>query len=125
MAYLLIVDDAADGREVLCKFLQRAGHEVECVADGRDALAAILARLPDLVLLDLFMPQIDGGGLLEIMRSYLRLQALPVIVLTGLPDSPQVERARHLKVNTILVKGKATLEAILAAVNQELHRVPS
>jgi CheY-like chemotaxis protein len=125
MAYLLIVDDAADGREVLCKFLERSGHEVACVADGREALATILARLPDLVLLDLFMPEIDGAGLLEIMRSYLRLQSLPVIVLTGLPDSPQVERARHLKVNTVLMKGKATLEAILASVNQELHRVPS
>ena len=77
------------------------------------------------MLLDLFMPEIDGGGLLEIMRSYLRLQALPVIVLTGLPESPQVDRARHLKVNTVLVKGKATLEHILAAVKQELHRVPA
>ena len=124
MAYLLIVDDAADGREALCRFLERAGHEVACVADGREALREILTRLPDLVLLDLFMPQIDGGGLLEILRSYLRLQSLPVVVLTGLPDSPQVDRARHLKVNTILVKGKATLEAILAAVNRELHRVP-
>ena len=125
MAYLLIVDDAADGREALCKFLERAGHEVACVADGREALASVLARVPDLMLLDLFMPEVDGGGLLEILRSYLRLQALPVIILTGLPDSPQVERARHLRVNTILVKGKATLEAIGAAVNRELHRLPT
>lgn len=121
---ILIVDDDRDGRDALCQFLRRAGYEVECVSDGRDALAAVLARKPDLIVLDLFMPQMDGGGLLEILRSYLRLQSLPVIVLTGLPDSPLVERARFLKVNTILVKGKATFEDILRAVQQELPRAP-
>jgi CheY-like chemotaxis protein len=72
----------------------------------------------------MFMPQMDGGGLLEILRSYLRLQSLPVVILTGLPDSPLVERARFLKVNSILVKGKATLEDIRRAVEQELPRAP-
>ena len=124
MASILIVDDDADGRDALCQFLQRAGYQVECVSDGRDALAAVLARTPDLIVLDMFMPQMDGGGLLEILRSYLRLQSLPVVILTGLPDSPLVERARFLKVNAILVKGKATLEDILRAVQLELPRAP-
>ena len=85
----------------------------------------MIARPPDLVILDLFMPEMDGANFLEIIRSYLRLQALPVIIITGLPDSPMVERARHLRVNTILVKGKATLEEIGEAVRQELHRAPN
>jgi CheY-like chemotaxis protein len=125
VAYLLIVDDDADGREALCQVLVKSGHEVGCLANGRDALRSILDRLPDLVILDLFMPEMDGGGLLEILRSYMRLQSLPVVVLTGLPDSPFVERVRHLKVNSILVKGKATFDDILQAVRQELHRVPA
>lgn len=125
MAYLLIVDDDADGREALCQFLVKSGHEVGCLGNGRDALRSILDRLPDLVILDLFMPEMDGGGLLEILRSYMRLQSLPVVVLTGLPDSPFVERVRHLMVNSILVKGKATFDDILEAVRQELHRVPA
>ncbi len=125
MANLLIVDDNEDGRELLCRFLEGKGHQVTCVGNGKEALAAVLARIPDLVILDLFMPEMDGGGFLEIIRSYLRLQSLPVIVLTGLPDSPAVERARNLKVNSILVKGKATLDEIAAAVTIELHRVPA
>lgn len=124
MASVLIVDDDRDGRDALCEFLKRAGYQVECVSDGRDALAAVLARTPDLIVLDMFMPQMDGSGLLEILRSYLRLQSLPEIVLTGLPDSPLVERARFLKVNAILVRGKATFEDILRAVQQELPRAP-
>jgi CheY-like chemotaxis protein len=71
------------------------------------------------------MPEMDGASLLEILRSYLRLQSLPVVIVTGLPDSPMVERARHLKVNSILVKGKATLEDIARAVHDEVHRLPT
>jgi CheY-like chemotaxis protein len=70
------------------------------------------------------MPEMDGGTFLEVIRSYLRLQTLPVVILTALPDSPMVERARHLKVNTILMKAKTTFEEILNAVRQELHRLP-
>ena len=124
MASVLLVDDDADGRDPLCAFLIKSGHTVECVPSGKEALAAVIARVPDLVILDLFMPEMDGGNFLEVIRSYLRLQSLPVIILTGLPDSPMVDRARHLKVNTILVKGKATLEEIGEAVRMELHRVP-
>lgn len=125
MARILIVDDDADGCEALLTFLERAGHNVECAPNGQKALSAIIERPPDLVVLDLFMPEMNGGSLLEILRSYLRLQALPVIVLTGLPDSPLVERARHLKVNSIFVKGKATFDEIARAVEDELHRVPT
>jgi CheY-like chemotaxis protein len=124
MPYLLIVDDDTDGRAALCQFLQKRGLEVDCVSNGREALAAVLARTPDLMILDLFMPEMDGSSLLEIIRSYLRLQSLPVVVMTGLPDSPLVDRVRHLKVNAILIKGKATFDDILLAVTQEMHRVP-
>jgi CheY-like chemotaxis protein len=124
MASILIVDDDRDGSDALCQFLQRSGYDVSCVPDGRDALASVLARTPDLIILDMFMPQMDGGGLLEVLRCYLRLQSLPVVILTGLSDSPMVERARHLKVNAILMKGKATFEDILRAVEEELPRAP-
>ena len=125
MASLLVVDDDQDGREVFCRLFEKAGHQVSCVSNGKEALSAVLSNLPDLVLLDLYMPEMDGVGLLEVLRSYLRLQSLPVVILTALPDSPMLERARHLKVNAILYKGKATFEEILATVEQEVHRVPN
>lgn len=124
MAQLLIVDDDKDGRDALCQFLGRSGHKVDCVSNGREALMSVLSRSPDLIILDLFMPELDGSSLLEVLRSYLRLQSLPVIVMTGLPDSPLAERARTLKVNAILIKGKATFEDIRQAVQQELVRAP-
>jgi CheY-like chemotaxis protein len=122
MANILVVDDDASGLESLVKFLEQGGYTVEGVPNGRDALERVLHQVPDLVIVDLFMPQLDGCGLLEILRTYLKLQTLPVIVLTGMAESPMIDRARNLKVNAILLKGKATLEEIGEAVRTELHR---
>ena len=124
MAKIMIVDDSPDSGESMARFLQTAGHEVACVPNGREALARVLASLPDVILLDMLMPEMDGPTFLEIIRSYLRLQSLPVVVLTGLPDSPMVDRVQHLKVNAVLVKGKASPEEIKQALEEAVVRLP-
>jgi hypothetical protein len=53
------------------------------------------------------------------------MPALPVVVLTGLPDSPMADRARNLKVSAILIKGKASLEDIRRAVEDSILRLPT
>ncbi len=124
MARLVVVDDDKEARDSLCRYLATCGHELECFENGKEALHSLLEKTPDLLLLDLLMPEMDGLAFLEIIRAYLHLSSLPVIVLTGLADSPLIERARSLKVNAILVKGKALPEDIAAAIEQELHRMP-
>src|SRR6476469_2658473 len=125
MPYVMIVDDVIDACEALAKFLERAGHRVRCVPNGREALADVIRDTPDVVILDLMMPVMDGPTLLEILRLYLRLQTLPVVVLTGIPDSPLVERVRNAAVSSILIKGKASFEDVERAVHEALHRLPS
>jgi len=124
MAKILIVDDDEDTRESMGTFLLGAGHTVAGVPNGREALAAILADLPDVILLDLLMPEMDGPSFLEVVRSYLRIRSLPVVVLTGLTDSPMIDRARALSVNSILVKGKASPEDIEKELEAALIRHP-
>lgn len=125
MASVMIVDDSTDACEALAKLLQKMGHAVTCYPNGKDALVAVITQTPDVVILDLLMPEMDGPSFLEVVRSYLRLQSLPVVVLTGLGgESPMVDRARHLKVNSILAKGKATFEEIQRAVDEALARLP-
>jgi CheY-like chemotaxis protein len=124
MAKTLIVDDDADGRETMAVNLQDAGHTCTCAPNGREALSIVLSSPPDVILLDLMMPEMDGPSFLEVIRSYLRIQSLPVVVLTGLGDSPMIERARALKVNTILVKGKASPEEIRHALEEALITHP-
>jgi CheY-like chemotaxis protein len=124
MANILIVDDNADSRESLAIFFQTAGHEVTCMPNGRDALSIVLAHTPHVIVLDLLMPEMDGPSFLEVVRSYLRIHSLPVVVLTALADSPMIDRVQALKVNSVLVKGKATPDDILKAVEEALIRHP-
>jgi chemosensory pili system protein ChpA (sensor histidine kinase/response regulator) len=120
----LIVDDNGDEAETLARLLRAGSHSVATAPNGRNALMQVLQDLPDVILLDLLMPEMDGPSFLEVIRSYLRLQALPVVVLTALSDSPMVERIQALKVNTVLAKGKATPEDIIRAVEQAVGTVP-
>ena len=124
MSRILLVDDEEDTRASLSKFLRAAGHEVVAVPNGRDALAEVLKELPDVVILDLVMPEMDGACFLEVIRSYLRLQSLPVVILTGLGDSPMIARAQALKVNGVLIKGKASPDDIVQAVEAAIVRYP-
>ena len=122
--YVLLVDDDLDGREPLERLLEHAGYEVGCASDGRAALNSILARAPDVIVLDLFMPRMDGVKLLEVMRSYLRLQTLHVVVLTAFPESPLVKQARALGVTWVLHKSRTTFREIDAAIKAELANQP-
>jgi len=122
MASILIVDDNSDSCEGIAKILRTAGHDVTCVPNGREALVQVLLKPPDVVLLDLIMPDMDGPSFLQVVRLYLRMQSLPVVVLTGFTDSPMIERALHLKVNSVLVKGKASSKDIQHALEAALVR---
>jgi len=122
MASILIVDDNTDASEGIAKVLRTAGHDVTCVPNGREALVQVLLKPPDVVLLDLLMPDMDGPSFLQVVRLYLRMQSLPVVVLTGFTDSPMVERALHLKVNSVLVKGRASSQDIQNALEAAIVR---
>ena len=120
MASVLIIDDNLDHSAALARVLASRGHEVRTAPNGREALSQVLSSAPQVILLDLLMPEMDGPSFLEVVRSYLRLQSQPVIVLTGVPDSPMVERTRAMKVNSVLVKGRATSDDIQNAIQSAL-----
>ena len=124
MAHVLIVDDVPDSVDPLKVFLEQSGHKIVVAANGQEALVEVIKAAPDAVVLDLLMPEMDGPSFIEVARSYLRLQSLPIIVLTALTEGPFIDRARAMHVSAILVKGKATLEEIKAAIEASLHTLP-
>jgi CheY-like chemotaxis protein len=117
MPHVLIVDDDCDGSEAVARFLRRAGHQIECVPNGREAMRALLESKPDAVVLDVRMPEMDGLTLLEVLRSYLRWSHLPVIVLSAFITPEQSDRAQELDVEYIFHKGKFSLRQLGAAVD--------
>jgi signal transduction histidine kinase len=81
--YVVLADDNADLRDYICRLLVSRGYEVEPVADGQAALAALRARRPDILVTDVMMPQLDGFGLLQAVRRDTALRDLPVIMLSA------------------------------------------
>lgn len=120
MSRILIVEDDKDSADALATFLHMAGHHVICAPSGHEALGQIMTSTPDLVVLDLSMPHVDGTQVLEVLRSYLRLQELPVVVWTGLSQNPLVDRAMGLNVSSVITKGKADFSEILSAISRAL-----
>jgi CheY-like chemotaxis protein len=80
---ILIADDRASSRELLRLVLARAGYEVIEAEDGIDALERARAANPDLILLDLQMPRLDGYGTLAELRREERFRTLPILALTA------------------------------------------
>jgi DNA-binding response OmpR family regulator len=77
---VLVVDDDVNVADVVARYLERDGYEVEVVSDGRDAIARVSQRLPDLVVLDLMLPGLDG---FEVYRRLRLIAPIPVIMLTA------------------------------------------
>ena len=83
MARILIVEDEKDLQEVLAYNLRQAGHTPILAADGREALAAIEAQPPDLVLLDLMLPDMSGTDVCRALKSDAATRHIPVVMLTA------------------------------------------
>jgi DNA-binding response OmpR family regulator len=80
---ILSVDDERDVTELLRFHLTKAGYEVLTASSGREAIETIRCRRPDLVLLDLMLPDIVGFGVCEILRCNAATAAIPIIILSA------------------------------------------
>ena len=116
MADVLLVDDNDDTREAIGRYLHNAGHDVTTCPNGREAIAALTANTPDVVILDYRMPQMDGISFLEVIRCYLRWQSLPVILLTAYPEGNHIKRAVELGVRKTFLKAEYDLDQLLGHV---------
>jgi len=120
-ARVLVVDDNADMRRYLRRLLDQR-WEVETVADGRQALAAIGRRRPDLVLTDVMMPELDGYGLLRELRSDPALRDLPVILLSARAGEDARIEGLDAGADDYLTKPFSARE-LIARVNANLEMV--
>lgn len=101
---VLVVDDNVNSRQLLARQLTTHGHRVMTADSGRSALAMMKDSPPDLVLLDLMMPDLNGFEVLHAMKDQLELRNVPVIVTTGLHDQRGVVRCIEAGAQDYLLK---------------------
>jgi CheY-like chemotaxis protein len=118
--YVLVVEDESSTREMLERTLKKAGWNVRAAANGREALEALRAAAPSLVLLDLMMPEMDGFEFLQQFRHNEQWRQIPVIVLTAKDLTPADRERLNGQVNDILQKGASGREELLQQVRSHV-----
>jgi DNA-binding response OmpR family regulator len=117
---VLIVEDEQSMQRALKNKLEHAGYAVLPANDGEEALDALRNAKPDLVLLDLIMPKLDGISVLRQMKADDALRAVPVVILTNLSSGDKVAEAMQLGTFDFLVKANYSLDDVLKKVNDRL-----
>ena len=105
LATILVVDDQIDACRALVRLLRHYGHDATCLGSGPDALTFLTQTLPDLLILDVMMPGMDGLDVLRVIRSDPRLQKLPVVLFSALSDPKFREYALNEGASDYWVKG--------------------
>ena len=121
MKTILVADDSAVSRELVREALEEIGYRVIEAADGREALAVALESAPDLALLDIRMPVLDGYATVRAMREDPRLAAVPVLALTAFAMRGDEEKAASAGFDGYLTK-PIGIAALRAAVESRIKR---
>lgn len=121
---VLLVEDDAFLREICSKKLVKEGFVVYEAIDGEEALSGIEGILPDIILLDIILPAIDGFQILHQIRTHQnqRIAKTPVIMLSNLGQEDDIKKASDMGANDYLVKAHFTTEEIVAKIKSTLGK---
>ena len=101
---VLVIEDDAEIADVLRRFLRQEGHDVRTAADGDQAIPAAAEFVPDLVILDLGLPGIDGVEVCRRLRADARFRATPIVMLTAATQPEDVRRGIEAGASEYLTK---------------------
>jgi DNA-binding response OmpR family regulator len=117
---ILIVEDDKFLRELIAKKLQKEGYNISEAVDGEEGIKKIKTEKPDLVLLDLILPGIDGFEVLSRMKADEELAGIPVIILSNLGQREEIERGLKLGANDYMIKAHFTPREIIDKIKSVL-----
>jgi two-component system, OmpR family, alkaline phosphatase synthesis response regulator PhoP len=117
---ILIAEDDSMLRNIMVEKLTKEGFEVIPAEDGEEALQKALSLLPDLILLDILMPKMDGVTMLKKLREDKKSVGTPVILLTNLTYGPQIDEAIKHGVQDFMIKTNWKLDDVVKKIKQKL-----
>ena len=119
---VLIVDDIPLNLTLVGKMLSRFNFQTRTAANGQQALDAVAAKKPSLILLDLMMPVVDGFQVIERLRAQPEMADVRIVVLSALNSNDDIVKAFNLGANDFIMK-PIILERLLTCVNTQLQLV--
>lgn len=120
--HILLVDDDPLVIRMYQNKLTKDGYEVKTASNGEEGLISIMKEKPDLILLDVMMPKMNGVETLKRLKADSKTKNIPVIVLTNLGDNPEdVDAAKELGALDYLVKANITLKTLSERVKEAIE----
>ncbi|HEY7118191.1 MAG TPA: response regulator [Tepidisphaeraceae bacterium] len=122
MANILIVDDQPEVCDVLRRLFKVSGWSADCITDPKSVYDTVRQRRPDVVMLDIMMPELDGFGILGAIRNDPEVRTIPVVMYSALDDEKTVDRALGAGADDYIVKGtpfRQIKERVGLYVNQQ------
>lgn len=120
MKKILILEDEEELLNLLQKKLIQEGFEVLTAKDGEEGLAKIRSNKPDLILLDIVMPKLDGFEVLEAMAKDESIKGMPVIIISNSGQPVEINRAMELGAKDYLIKVDFTPQDVLEKVKKQI-----
>ena len=124
---ILVVEDDRDIGELVCRYLEKAGFSAELVSSGRDAITSISSRPPDLLVLDLMLPHMDGLEICRAVRASEKTAATPIIMLTARAEESERIVGLEIGADDYIAKPFSPNELVarVRALIRRAHREPA
>lgn len=121
MTKILLVEDDSFISELYSAKFTKNGYGMEIAQNGEEALEILKKDKPDVILLDIVMPKVDGFEFLEQIKKDESLASIPVIILTNLSDEQNINRAMSLGANSYIIKSHFTPAEVVRRVEEVLE----
>lgn len=118
---ILVIEDEATLQKALNEVLTGEGYQVFSATDGQKGLELVQEEKPDLILLDIIMPKMDGFEVLKRIKEDDAISQIPIIILTNLSDVNDIQKALDLGATTYLVKADFHIEDVLKKIEKVLN----
>jgi CheY-like chemotaxis protein len=115
---VLIVDDHPDTAAMLARLLQMHGHKAVAVNSAKDALALLQQVKPDVIVLDVTMPEMDGPTLLKLLRSSMAFSQTPVVMYSADFSQERYQETQRLGAQDYIVKGTVDIDDLCNRIGQ-------
>jgi DNA-binding response OmpR family regulator len=114
---VLVIEDDEFLRSLTAKRLEKEGYGVLAAVDGESGLAMAGDQSPNLILLDLLLPGLNGFEVLQKLKAASETKKIPVIVFSNLGQHDDIEKARNLGADDFLIKANFTLDDVINKIN--------
>jgi DNA-binding response OmpR family regulator len=122
MAHVVLIEDDLFLGNIASEKVRSAGFEIAFYTTAEDALREIEKRKPDVILLDIVLPKMDGYEFLKLVKENDALKSIPVIILSNLGSQDEIEKGLNLGAVSYLVKSNITPDDIVERVRETVEK---